>query len=528
MKTQQIIEAHKVTAATYAKTVDAVGGFTEYVRRLGGIFTELIGKSDKVTDADEFRKRCDYVQGLMQIFRFCYWNGSTWWWHQNSTAESFYTTKQTKTCPTGTIEQLCSGAGGRTRITNCNYGVDTLAKKCGYSIWSCDYEKMLNAGKKKITRMQDLKTGDLVHFFSGSISKKNWRHVAIVYSTDGGKVVLADFGKRFITTGKPLHAFPAEYSAYAANWLAVRWLDLKEEEKKEVIPMLNGIDVSSFQAGIDLTKVPGDFAIVKTTQGIWYTNTDWKRQAKSAVDGKKLLGLYHYAEARMAASQEADFFLAAAEPYIGKACLFLDWERTDNDKFGTQGGVTWVKAFMDRVHDKTGVWPLLYVQLSEVQARDWSSVAKNSGLWLAQYVVQNRSGYKQDYSHGSTAAWNYPAIWQYTSGGYLKGWSGRLDLNVAYMTKEAWAAYAKGTRKEEPKKEEPKKDTATTLVPATVKHGSTGAAVRMLQGYLNITVDGKALNETVGAIKAFQKKKGLTIDGVCGPKTWTVIMKDVA
>ena len=96
------------------------------------------------------------------------------------------------------------------------------------------------------------------------------------------------------------------------------------------------------------------------------------------------------------------------------------------------------------------------------------------------------------------------------------------------MTREAWAAYAKGSRKEEPKKEEPKKDTAVTLVPATVKYGSTGAAVRMLQGYLNITVDGKALNETVGAIKAFQKKKGLTIDGVCGPKTWTVIMKDVA
>ena len=190
--TQQIIEAHKVTAATYAKTVDAVGGFNDYVRSLGGIFAELIGKADKVTTDTEFRKRCDYVQGLMQIFRFCYWNGSTWWWHQNSTAESFYTTKQTKTCPTGTVEQLASGAGGRTRITNCNYGVDTLAKKCGYSIWSCDYEKMLNAGKKKITKAGDLKTGDLVHFFSGSISKKNWRHVAIVYSTEGGKVLLAE------------------------------------------------------------------------------------------------------------------------------------------------------------------------------------------------------------------------------------------------------------------------------------------------------------------------------------------------
>lgn len=30
---------------------------------------------------------------------------------------------------------------------------------------------------------------------------------------------------------------------------------------------MNGIDVSHWQAGIDLTKVPHDFAIVKATEG---------------------------------------------------------------------------------------------------------------------------------------------------------------------------------------------------------------------------------------------------------------------
>ncbi len=519
-QTQQIIDAHKVTQATYSKTVDAAGGFNDYVRSLGGIFAELIGKADKVTTDTEFRKRCDYTQGLAQIFRLCYWNGSTWRWHQDSPSESFYTTKQTKTCPTGTIEQLCSGAGGRTRITNCNYGVDTLAKKCGYSIWSCDYDKMLNAGKKKIAKAADLKTGDLVHFFSGSISKKNWKHVAIVYSTEGGKVLLADFGKRFITTGKPLHSFPAEYSNYGSNWLAVRWLDLEEE--KEVIPMLNGIDVSSYQAGIDLTKVPGDFAIIKTTQGVWYTNTDWKRQAQSAQNGGKLIGLYHYAEARQSATQEADFFLQAAEHYIGKAVLFLDWERTDNALFATQKGVAWVKAFMDRVHQKTGVWPLLYVQLTEVQARDWSSVAKTCGLWLAQYVVDSRRGYKQDYSHGATGAWDFPAIWQYTSGGYLGGWNGRLDLNVAYMSREAWAAYAAGDKKEEKKEE-------VVPVPKTVKKGSRNKVVAMLQAALGgLKIDGSFGPKTDAAVRAFQKKKGLTVDGICGPKTWRAVLQSVA
>lgn len=70
-QTRQIIDAHKVTQATYSQTVEKAGGFVEYVRSLGGIFAELIGKADKVTTDTEFRKRCDYVQGLMQIFRFC-------------------------------------------------------------------------------------------------------------------------------------------------------------------------------------------------------------------------------------------------------------------------------------------------------------------------------------------------------------------------------------------------------------------------------------------------------------------------
>lgn len=530
MTTQEIINKHsgEITAGNYAKKIEAAGGFAAYVRSLGGIFAELIGRADKITTAAEFRRRCDYVQGLMQIFRFCYWNGKTWHWYKGSAATSFYSTKQTKTCPTGTVEQLASGAGGRTRITNCNYGVDTLAKKIGQNIWSCDYDRMINAGAKKVTNRSQLRAGDLVHFFDGSVTKKNWRHVAIVYSVSGGKIILADFGRRFITTGKPLHVFPDDYSNYGANWFGVHWIDL--EEKAEAVPMLNGIDVSSFQSGIDLAKVPGDFVIVKTTQGTWYTNPDWKRQAESAVKAGKLLGLYHYGEGKNAKA-EAAFFLAAARPYIGRAVLAYDWERTDNALFGSAAEIPFVNEFMKAVRDASGVWPLLYIQQSEVLARNWEPVAKNCGLWLAQYVVQQRNGYTQALSHGTTGAWDYPAIWQYTSGGYLSGYAARLDLNVAYMSRDAWAAYAKAkTAAPTPAQKEEDVD----MVPRTVKYGSTGAAVRMLQGYLNIKVDGKALKQTADAIGDYQKKhkdidgKPLKVDKVCGPKTWRSIIKTTA
>ena len=38
--------------------------------------------------------------------------------------------------------------------------------------------------------------------------------------------------------------------------------------------MLNGIDISSWQTGIDLSVVPCDFVVIKATGGIGYVNPD--------------------------------------------------------------------------------------------------------------------------------------------------------------------------------------------------------------------------------------------------------------
>ena len=232
-QTRTAIESNSITSKNYTSVMNKTGGFDKWVRSLGGVFERQHGKTDKVKTVSEFQERDEYVHALMAIMHFCYWNGSTWWYWLNSASKSFYSSKQTKTCPTGTITQLCTGASGKTRITNCNYGTDTLAKQLGYSIWSCDYDKMISAGHKKITDKSQLRPGDLVHFFRGSIKKANWRHVAIVHAVENGQIWLSDFGKRFITTGKPLHAFPSEYSTYGNNWLAVRWLDLEDDTQKE-------------------------------------------------------------------------------------------------------------------------------------------------------------------------------------------------------------------------------------------------------------------------------------------------------
>lgn len=49
---------------------------------------------------------------------------------------------------------------------------------------------------------------------------------------------------------------------------------------------MNGIDIASYQTGINLSVVPCDFVIVKATEGTGYVNPDYTRaytQAKNAV-----------------------------------------------------------------------------------------------------------------------------------------------------------------------------------------------------------------------------------------------------
>lgn len=77
------------------------------------------------------------------------------------------------------------------------------------------------------------------------------------------------------------------------------------------------------------------------------------------------------------------------------------------------------------------------------------------------------------------------------------------------------------------------KKTSTTTVSTskTLSKGSNGSEVKKLQqklkelGYFSGSTDGKYGNSTVKAVKAFQKAKGLTQDGVAGPATLKAMNK---
>lgn len=58
----------------------------------------------------------------------------------------------------------------------------------------------------------------------------------------------------------------------------------------------------------------------------------------------------------------------------------------------------------------------------------------------------------------------------------------------------------------------------------TLRKGYVGAETKYLQQLLGIGTDGMYGPGTEGAVKAFQKKKGLSADGICGAKTWAALI----
>lgn len=204
---------------------------------------------------------------------------------------------------------------------------------------------------------------------------------------------------------------------------------------------MNGIDIASYQAGINLGAVPCDFVIIKATQGTRYKNPDFDRAYQNAIQNKKCIGFYHYAS-QGGAEAEAQHFLDV----VGKreGILVLDWEKGDNVNWGN---LTYARKFLECVEKKSGRTPFIYMSKSVCREYNWSVMSKYP-LWVAQYANYKPTGYQANpwTDNGGYGAWKSPKIFQYSSKGQLQGWSGNLDLNICYMSKAEWNEYATGRK----------------------------------------------------------------------------------
>lgn len=265
---------------------------------------------------------------------------------------------------------------------------------------------------------------------------------------------------------------------------------------------MQGIDCASYQAGIDPSVVPCDFVIVKSTQGTTYVNPDFKRLAEATIAAGKALGIYHYASGGNATA-EANHMLDVAGGYIGRAIFCLDWERDQNRLFESGKDSAWIDEFCGVIENRVGAPCLVYI------SKSYMGFARGHKLWVAQYADMNPTGYQDN-------PWNEGAydcrIRQYTSMGNIDGWSGYLDLDKAYMSREEWDAWAAGNG-----------------VPASKPQQQTAPAnggIAEVQAWLGCNADGiygpvtkKHLVKTLQHELNAQFGAGLNEDGIWGPKT---------
>lgn len=196
---------------------------------------------------------------------------------------------------------------------------------------------------------------------------------------------------------------------------------------------MQGIDISNWQRGIDLSRVPCDFVIVKSSDGTNYVDPCCDGFVQQCKRLGKLWGFYHYVTGGYP-ENEADFWIANTENYFSDGLPCVDWESGGNYVWGD---TDYLRRFVQRVIDKTGVKPLIYASAA---AFPWGVCDElDCGAWVAQYASNNSTGYQDHpWNEGSYSC----VIRQYSSAGRLAGYNGNLDIDKAYITAEQWNEYA--------------------------------------------------------------------------------------
>ena len=247
------------------------------------------------------------------------------------------------------------------------------------------------------------------------------------YGTTCGKTV---YGKQWLVItaigGKSVKSLYGVSKVYAASAL------FRATATSSPSPYRYGVDISQWNGVIDFRKVRDSgrqFVIARATAGRLTTDSTYARNRRGALAAGLAFTAYHFANPdRMAgdARLEADHFIAVAQLRHGMLVPALDLEV--GSRLGPARLNRWVRTWLERVHDRLGVKPMIYTTQSFWQTAmgDTSWFVKNGYkvLWIAHWdttyprVPADRWG---GYS------WS---IWQYSDCGHVPGIPSRcVDLD---------------------------------------------------------------------------------------------------
>lgn len=286
-----------------------------------------------------------------------------------------------------------------------------------------------------------------------------------------------------------------------------------------------GVDVSYWNGqNVDWQKAKAagiDFAIIRAGYGKNNIDSTAYNNAIRAAAAGVDIGFYWFSYAATAdeARAEADYLCDAVEKFGVKPTypLCFDYEYDSEQKSPPKDSIVDIAgAFLARVKER-GYYPCNYTNLDFLN-RGFDRLTGKYDTWLAHW--------------GVSAPGRDCGIWQYTSSGQPDGFSGNVDMNIAY--KDYPAIIGGDTPKPDPEPTpeptpEPKEEQC--MVPMNIiKKGSKGSTVESWQSLLNHwkfncgVEDGIFGTKTEEATKRFQKEYGLEADGIVGSATWGMML----
>lgn len=274
------------------------------------------------------------------------------------------------------------------------------------------------------------------------------------------------------------------------------------------------IDISAWQGNVSVANFQKTGMRIVVLRSSYTTQKAFKMaidkvfysNIKNAYKANIKVMIYHYSQAisETEAKKEAEFVLKTIKPYASYVTMevWFDWEFGGRlsayiaGKMGKQRCGQICDAFCRTIKAggfRTGV----YANLSTLNAYLPSDLYKRWSIWVAQY--NSKCNYKHPY-----------LMWQYTSSGKVNGISGRIDMNYYY-----------GNVKPKPK-------TSYQGKLPTLPHrgwfssGDKGEQVELLQKFLNwyggygLDVDGEVGRLTIDAVRQYQGREKLRVDGAFG------------
>ena len=288
------------------------------------------------------------------------------------------------------------------------------------------------------------------------------------------------------------------------------------------------VDISHWQGNIDVARIAREgyaACVCKATEGTTYTDPTFARNTAAAKKARMIPGAYHYLRDGDGAAQARHFHRQVSRQGGPSGWLIqLDCEA---DGYGPEM-TAWAKEWRRLtnghpflIYSGAWWWP---------RTRGFRGAGLTPHLWASRYVSGTDTGSKlyqrvpDSWWRPGYGGWEQATILQFSSTGKVAG--KRIDVNAFRGTRQQLAALTVTPNKPKPPPTPPAPAFPGRELRYVKGHAiMRGADVRQWQQRMRdrgwrIDVDGEFGPRSAAVAEAFQREKGLHVDGIVGPNTW--------